>query len=108
MHTLADAGLILHCSVLSPAGEVLPRKLVEKIRSHQFIDMRELLSDDIALLQQLEATQSQTVQIVGATRLHLREVSLLTTWCYCFLGYLAVFTIDSTTQDQLAYAHLLI
>ena len=30
------------------------------------------------------------------------------TWCYCFLGYMAMLTSDPTTRDQLAYARLLI
>ena len=30
------------------------------------------------------------------------------TWCYCFLGYVAILTPDPTTRDQLAYAHLII
>ena len=95
--------------ILSPAGEVLPRRLVEKIGSHQYVDMRELLLDNISLLQQLKATQgTSAVQVVGASRPRLREVSSLTSWCYCFLGYMAVLTTDPTTRDQLAYARLLI
>ncbi len=94
--------------ILSPAGEVLPRKLVDKIQSRQFVDMKELLSDNIALLQQLEATQGQAIQIIGPTRPRLREVTSLATWSYCFLGYMAVLTTDATTRDQLAYARLLI
>ena len=86
-------------------GEVLPKKLLEKIRSRQFVDMKELLSDNISLLQQLEATQGCTaVQVVGAARPRLREVTSLASWCYCFLGYMAVLTTDTTTRDQLAYA----
>lgn len=100
----ASGGLIL-----SPAGEVLPRKLVEKIQSRQFVEMKELLFDNISLLQQLEATQGQVaIQTVGAARPRLREVTSITTWCYCFLGYLAVLTTDAVTRDQLVYARLLI
>ena len=35
-------------------------------------------------------------------------MSSLPTWCYCFLGYLAIRTTDPATRDQLAYARLLI
>ena len=95
--------------VLSPAGEVLPRRLVEKIRSRQFVEMRELLVDNISLLQHLEATQGQmAVQTLGSSRPRLREVASLASWCYCFLGYVAVLTDDMTTRHQLAYARLLI
>ena len=46
--------------------------------------------------------------MLGASRPRLREVSSLPTWCYCFLGYMAMRTSDPTTRDQLAYARLLI
>ena len=63
----------------------------------------------MSLLAQLEEVQgSSTVQIVGATRPRLREVSTLPSWCYCFLGYVATMTSDSRTRDQLAYARLII
>jgi len=76
----ADAGLIL-----SPAGEVLPRKLVDKIRSKTFVEMKEMLADNISLLAQLETLQGPTsIQVVGAARPHLREVVSLPTWCFCF------------------------
>ena len=44
---------------LSPATEPFPRKLVEKIQAGQFVEMKELLSDNIALLQQLDVFQGQ-------------------------------------------------
>ena len=50
-HLSSTSGL-----VLSSAAEPFPRKLVEKVNSGQFVEMRELLSDNIALLHQLEAT----------------------------------------------------
>ena len=39
---LSPAGL-----VLSPAAEPFPQKLVDKIRSGQFVDMKELLADNV-------------------------------------------------------------
>ena len=48
--------------------------------------MRELLADNITLLQQLETMQgTHPVNMIGPTRPRLREVSTLTTWLYCSL-----------------------
>ena len=94
---------------LSPASEPLPQKLVEKIRSGQFVEMKELLADNVALTKQLEAVQGvPAFHLLGTRGPRLREVSSITSWCYCFLGYMAVRTTDPDTRDQLAYAHLLI
>ncbi len=41
--------------LLSSAAEPLPNKLVEKIRSGQFVEMKELLTDNVSLINQLEA-----------------------------------------------------
>ena len=99
----ASGGLIL-----SPAAAPFPSKLVEKCRSGQFIEMRELLADNITLLQQLEAMQgTHPVNMIGPTRPRLREVSTLTTWLYCFLAYAAIITSDATTRNLLAYARLI-
>ena len=43
--------------VPSPAAESFPCKLVHKVNSSQFIEMRELLVDNISLLHQLKAMQ---------------------------------------------------
>ena len=100
----STAGLIL-----SPAAEPFPRRLVDKAKSGQFLEMRELLADNISLLNQLEAIQGfPPLQMLGAARSRLREVTSLSSWCYCFLGYMAILTSDPTTRDQLAYARLII
>ncbi len=78
---------------------------MEKIRSGKFVAMKELLHDNITLVDQLEALQGPTsVQVVGVARPRLRQVTSLPTWCYCFLGYVATMTADPITRDQLAYA----
>ena len=95
--------------VLSPAAEPFPRKVVDKVRSGQFIELRELLADNITLVQQLESMHGYApLPMVGPSRPRLREVSSLSTWCYCFLGYMAIQTSDPSTRDQLAYARLVI
>ena len=95
--------------VLSPAAESFPHKHVDKVKSDQFVEMRELLANNITLLSQLETIQGvPPLQILDGARPCLQEVSSLSTWCYCFLGYAAILTSDPTTRDQLAYAHLII
>ena len=49
-----------------PATEPFPRKLVEKIQAGQIVEMKELLSDNIALLQQLDVFQGQCAMYAGA------------------------------------------
>ena len=100
---LATAGV-----TLSPAAETFPRKLVDKIQSGQFAEMKELLTDNVSLLAQLEEVGVSAGHMLGQSRPRLREVSTLTTWCYCYLGYVALRTTDAYTRDQLAYARLLI
>ena len=92
--------------VLSPATEPLPKKIVDKIRSGQFVEMRELLADNISLLSHLDSTQGPLA--AGTSRPRLREVTNLITWCYCFMGFIATSTADQKTRDQLAYARLII
>ena len=60
----------------------------------------------MALMQQLEAVPGMPpITMLGAMRPRLTS---LPTWCYCFLGYMAILTSDPTTRDQLTYARLLI
>lgn len=94
---------------LSPATEPFPQKLVTKILSGQFVDMRDLLMDNISLLQQLETTGGQPLlALPGVLKPRLREVSTLPTWMYCFLAYVAIRSPDPRTRDMLAYARLVI
>ena len=83
---------------------------MDKIKSGQFVHMKELLVDNIHLLQQLEAVQGLSLLpgLPGVARPRLREVTSLTTWLYCFLSYMAIRTSDSRTFDQLSYAKLII
>ena len=94
---------------LSPAAQPFPKKLVDKARAGHLVEMKELLADNVSLLSQLEAVQgSAAISMLGPTRPRLREVTTLPTWCYCFLGYMAMCTTDPQTRNQMAYARLLI
>ena len=71
-----------------------------------FVEMREFLADNTALLYQIELIQGAAlVTQIGPSRPRLREVSM---WMYCHMGYMAVLTSDNKTRDQLAYARMII
>ena len=97
--------------ILSPALEPIPHRLVHRIRTGRFLEMRELLSDNIALHDQLEAIQGHTsLAVLPSTvlRTRQREVPSLVSWIYCFTAYVAVRTSDPLARDMLAYCRLLI
>ena len=102
LHTLTYCGFSL-----SPATETFPRKLVEKVRSGQFVEMRELLRDNISLLGQLETLGGQS-GTTGASRPRLREISSIASWMYSFLAYVAIRSSEESTRDMLAYGRLII
>lgn len=95
---------------LSPATEPLPRKLVDRILTGHFIEMRDLLTDNISLLQQLEilGTQPLVPALPGFLKPRLHEVSALPSWLYCYLAYVTIRSPDPATRDRLSYARLLI
>ena len=93
-----------------PCSEPFPRKLVDKVQSGAHVDMKELLGDNISLLQQLEALNVTTTLPVlpGVMKPRLRDVSSLASWIYCFLAYAALRCPDQESRDRLEYARLII
>ena len=97
--------------VLTSLASPFPGRLVDRIRSGQFVEMRELLSDNMALFQLLETAgrQATNQQYLTASRpARPREITSLTTWVNCFLAYCAIGTSDMQTRDRLTYARLVI
>ena len=93
-----SAGLLL-----SPASKVIPKKLVDKIRAGRFVEMKELLQDNISLVAQLEELQGpSSLQLIGAYPTLTSARFLLSHRGACFLGYAATMTSDLTTRDHLA------
>lgn len=96
---------------LSPATEPFPQKLVDRVRSGRYVDMRDLLADNIALLQQMETFSGQYAcmpGLPGMLKPSLRDVKTLPSWVYSFLAYIAIRTPDPTTRDMLSYARLIV
>ena len=95
---------------LSLATEPVPAKLVDRIRSGAFVDMRDLLSDNVALMRHYETFHGALpIHILpGSARPRIREVNSLPSWVCAFLTYLAVRTTDPITRNQLTYARLVV
>ena len=68
--------------------------------------MKELMPDNISLLQALEAMHP-AAHMTSHTKPRMREVSDILTWVYCFLAYTAIRTPDKQTRDLLVYARIL-
>ncbi len=95
--------------ILSPAEAPVPQKIVDKIRSGKFVEMRELLADNMSLLEQLHSFHAPgNMSVAGPSRPSMRDVLALPSWLYCFLTYTAILTTDPTTKDKLAYTRLMI
>ena len=72
--------------------------------------MRDLLTNSIALHDQLEAVHGPLLMhsTPGALRPRLREVPSLIAWVFCFTAYIAVRTQEPTVRDMLTYCWLVI
>ena len=95
---------------LSLSTSPIPARLVQRIRGGEFVEMRDLLGDNIALTRQLNDMQHNfpAYMVPPGSRPRLREVTSLPSWVYCFLTYLAVKTTDRTARDGLTYARLIV
>ena len=100
--------LIQASLILLPALEPVPHKLVQRIQVGQFVEMRDLLGDNIALLQQLDSVQGPFQSFTGGAKPRLQTFTSLSSWLHRFLAYTAIRTTDQATRNQLTYAWLLI
>ena len=91
--------------ILSPSSELFPQRLADKAHSAQFVDMREFLTDNVALLQQLEVVPGTSAAscLPGVARSRLHDITSLPSWLYCFLAYTAIIMQDPATRDHLTY-----
>ena len=72
--------------------------------------MRDLLSDYVALHEQLESIQGPSISAVtpAGFRPHVREVLSLISWVICYLAYVTVRTNNKPTHDLITYCCLII
>ena len=83
----------------------IPAKLVKKIQTMEFVEMRELLPDNVALAERLEALPSTA----ASNHAPLREVASITSWTCAFATYIAVVAQAHPARvcDMLAYMRLI-
>ena len=96
--------------ILSPSADPIPYRLVQRIQNGEFVEMRDLLADNVSLHNQLKDLHGLVplTATPAAFRPRLREVPSLASWVYCFAAYVAVRSSDQQTRDLLAYCRLII
>ena len=84
----------------------IPAKLVSKIQSLQFMEMRELLPDNIAAC----ADSTTVPNVRNDLRPKQREISSILTWVSAFVTYTAVVAAvhPDRVKDLLAYLRLIV
>ena len=84
----------------------IPGKLVKKIQAEEYVDLSELLPDNVELLRRAEAEPSTQVQ----GQRQIQRVSTLRTWVQCFATYAAVLAEahPHRMRDLLAYLRLIV
>ena len=92
---------------LATSFSPIPSQLVHKIQAQEFVEMHELLPNNIALGEWLEAlpNRPQTPKPVET-----RNVSSLLTWVLSFATYVAI-VVDcrpSRVKDMMAYMRLIV
>ena len=70
--------------LLSSALPPIPANVVAKIKSGQYVPMKELLADNMSLCNQLETLPGTQLGYTGLPKPRLREVQSLLTWVSCW------------------------
>ena len=83
----------------------IPAKLVQRIQKLEFVDLRELLPDNLALSEKLEA-----LCVAHASNPEQWEITKIVTWTSCMATYIASVAAahPERVRDMLAYMHLLV
>ena len=95
--------------ILSAGLAPVPSKLVAKIQKLEFVDMAELLRDNLELQRQMRS-QEQFSQPSSQPRNRRREIPDILSWVSCFGVYMAVLTskYPEMTRQLLAYQTLIV
>ena len=106
---LPSTGEPSHSLITSNALPPLPAKILEKIKAGQFLDLKELLPDNAALLSQLRQLHSLGPHHPPASsNTKLREIRDPLSWVFCFLYFIAASSDDIYIQQLSAYGQIVI
>ena len=94
--------------LLSSALPPIAAKVVTKIKSGQYVPMKDLLADNMSLYNLLEALPGTQHVYTSLPKPRLCEIQSPLTWVSCFLAYVAVLTPDAKTRDLLTYGCLIV
>ena len=95
--------------VISSALPPIPGKVVSKILSGAFVEMRELLLDNLRLRRQLEIQDEFSATAPHAVRPPLREVQTISSWACCMASYLMVLaSAGKMRPEHLAYLRIVV
>ena len=85
----------------------IPAKLVKRIHKMEYVDLRELLPDNLALSEKLEALPVHATH--GLNPEH-REITKIVTWVSCMATYIAIAAQAHPlrVRDMLAYMRLMV
>lgn len=91
--------------ILSEALPVIPAKLVKRILKGEFVDMADLLKDNMEAERRRALVEGESNQILGR-----REVPDILSWLHCFSLYAAVVgsRYPEKSRELLAYQAMLI
>ena len=90
--------------IVSPSLPPVPAKAVEKIVKHQFVEMKELMPDNFALM--LLLAELGPNQPVSSGK--LREIDNPLTWVFYFLSFLAVSVSARRARELAAYGPVIV
>ena len=106
-HTTAPPLRLQQALLLFFALPPIPAQVVGRIKLGPFVEMRELLPDNVALLQRLQET-SIPGHPQPANPSCLRDIHDPVLWAACFKAFLAAKTEFPGTQELMAYGKILI
>jgi hypothetical protein len=78
---------------------------MEKVRAGKYVDFREMLPDNVALLEQLSTLGNSNP---APTTARLRELKDPLSWVFCFMYYIAASSSDPLTQQLAAYGQIVV
>ena len=93
--------------LLSSALPPISANVVDRICAGSFVDLKELLPDNMALLQRLQETSTGPRAASGGCS-RKREIRDPLTWAACFMGFVAERADLPGTRDLLAYSQLIL